>query len=166
MKQTTRNLLRGYFLLMSAAICVSIFVMSAQNGAASTDTSGGLISFCISQVYPGFDELPPVEQDTLIASYQHLARKLAHFTIYTLLGLHACGAALTFPRLPFLWRPVLSAGFCLLYAASDELHQRFVPGRCGRLSDVLLDFAGVLTGVALALLLRLLLRRIVRRRAG
>lgn len=35
-----------------------------------------------------------------------------------------------------------------LYAASDEIHQLLVPGRSGQLSDVILDSAGALAGVA------------------
>ena len=38
-------------------------------------------------------------------------------------------------------------------AASDELHQFFVPGRSGEFLDVLLDSAGVAVGVALLWLL-------------
>ena len=34
------------------------------------------------------------------------------------------------------------------YAATDEFHQLFVPGRSGQLSDVILDSAGALAGVA------------------
>lgn len=35
------------------------------------------------------------------------------------------------------------AGLAVLYAASDEFHQTFVPGRKGRLSDVVIDSLGV-----------------------
>ena len=35
-----------------------------------------------------------------------------------------------------------------LYAAYDEIHQLLVPGRSGQLSDVILDSAGALAGVA------------------
>ena len=41
------------------------------------------------------------------------------------------------------------AGLAVLYAASDEFHQTFVPGRNGRLSDVFVDSLGV--GGAMAL---------------
>ena len=34
------------------------------------------------------------------------------------------------------------------YAGTDELHQLFVPGRSGQVSDVLLDSAGALIGLA------------------
>jgi len=44
---------------------------------------------------------------------------------------------------------VLSA----LYAASDEFHQTFVPGRAGRLLDVVVDWLGA--GLALLLAMRL-----------
>jgi len=37
----------------------------------------------------------------------------------------------------------------LLYALSDELHQRFIPGRCSSLTDIGLDAIGVLTALAL-----------------
>ena len=43
-----------------------------------------------------------------------------------------------------------------VYAASDELHQLFVPGRSGELTDTMLDGLGVLLGV---LLLSILLNR-------
>ena len=38
---------------------------------------------------------------------------------------------------------------CLLYALSDELHQRFIPGRRGSLVDVGFDAIGILTALAL-----------------
>jgi hypothetical protein len=45
----------------------------------------------------------------------------------------------------------------VLYAATDELHQRFVPGRTGRVADVLIDFLGAALSYPL---LRLLPRRL------
>ena len=47
----------------------------------------------------------------------------------------------------------LAWGLGTAYAASDELHQFFVPGRSGEFLDVLLDSAGVAVGVALLWLL-------------
>jgi VanZ family protein len=38
----------------------------------------------------------------------------------------------------------------IAYAASDELHQRFVPGRHGSVSDVVIDTLGVALGIYLA----------------
>ena len=40
----------------------------------------------------------------------------------------------------------LALCWCLLYAATDEYHQTFVPGRSGRVSDVLVDLLGSAIG--------------------
>lgn len=37
---------------------------------------------------------------------------------------------------------------CVLYAASDELHQYFVPGRAALVGDVVIDALCILPGVA------------------
>ena len=36
---------------------------------------------------------------------------------------------------------------CVLYAASDEIHQIFVPGRSCRVMDILLDSFGSISGI-------------------
>jgi VanZ family protein len=43
--------------------------------------------------------------------------------------------------------------FCLLYAASDEYHQSFVPGRGIELQDYIHDLIGTLIGCTIALLI-------------
>ena len=72
-------------------------------------------------------------------------RKCAHMVEYGLLWL-------------LWWRalgyghPLPAVAITLAYAASDELHQSFVPGRAGLVSDVLIDAAGVgLAGLAVVL---------------
>ena len=39
---------------------------------------------------------------------------------------------------------LLSAVFALAYAATDEFHQTFVPGREGKFTDVMIDGVGIL----------------------
>ena len=51
-------------------------------------------------------------------------------------------------------RYVLAFGVTLLCARADEWHQTFVPARGGRLTDVLIDSGGALSGLALAFLIR------------
>lgn len=59
-------------------------------------------------------------------------------------GVHA-GRAFPFTALT-------AFAFSALYAASDEFHQLFVPGRAGLLSDVGIDSCGAAVGAALAAL--------------
>ena len=50
-------------------------------------------------------------------------------------------------------------GLCVLYAALDELHQKFVAGRGPALTDVFIDSLGALTGIVLSVLVIVLIRR-------
>ena len=75
---------------------------------------------------------------TGLGGWDLLLRKLAHVAEYTLLG-----ALLSRALRADL--PALAAG--IAYAASDELHQHFVPGRRGAPLDVLIDSVGVAIGV-------------------
>ena len=42
--------------------------------------------------------------------------------------------------------------WCICYAATDEFHQLFVPGRYGMVRDVILDSLGALTGITVCIL--------------
>jgi VanZ family protein len=77
--------------------------------------------------------------------------KLAHVLAYAILA-WLWWRALNSDR-QVTWR-VLGLAFTLatLYGISDEVHQLFIPGRHGRLADVLFDTAGAL---AMVLWLRL-----------
>lgn len=79
----------------------------------------------------------------------HHGDKLGHFAAYLLLGfLLARGAA--FSGLGSAWTVALG----LLYGASDEFHQAFVPGRSVELGDWIADALGVAAGTLLYLYLR------------
>ncbi len=77
---------------------------------------------------------------TGLGNWDLMLRKLAHAAEFALLGallLRALGDA----------RSAFAAG--VAYAISDEVHQRFVPGRLGSPLDVAIDSVGVLLGVVL-----------------
>ena len=109
---------------------------------------------------PCFDNWSPEEQQAFAEKIDHPVRKTAHAMEYAVLGLLTAGAFID-------RRTSIRAGilvpWCIAtaYAASDEIHQLFVPGRSGQVSDVILDSAGVLAG-----LLGLAAVRKIRRRTG
>ena len=49
------------------------------------------------------------------------------------------------------WSPSLALILSCLYAASDEFHQVFVPGRTASARDILIDTLAALFGVAVVL---------------
>ena len=75
---------------------------------------------------------------TGLGGWDVVLRKLAHAAEYAVLGL------LLVRAIGHAW---LSVALGIAYAASDELHQHFVPGREGALLDVLVDSVGVVAGV-------------------
>ncbi len=83
-----------------------------------------------------------------------LVRKSAHFVnyfVFSLLVLRGLrGGARGWRWRWALWALLIAAG----YAALDEFHQSFVPGRGGAAKDVLLDSAGAIVAQITAALLR------------
>ncbi|CAN5437889.1 VanZ family protein [soil metagenome] len=71
-------------------------------------------------------------------------RKCAHMFEYAVLFWLTRWSAMTIRRPAFIVPGMLSFIVCLLYAASDEYHQSFVPGRSAMLQDVAVDMAGSL----------------------
>lgn len=118
-----------------------IFALSAQPREQSNRLSTGItekIIYAVEKV------VPDVETD--IERLNHVVRKNAHFFAYLVLGLLVTNglrvSGMTGPKL-YVWALFI----CILYAAGDEIHQLFVPGRGGQLRDVVLDTAGGAVGI-------------------
>ena len=141
-------------LLLSLAIgwMFFIFSMSAEPAEMSTETSGNTIRKIFELVYPGFKNMEEADQIRIIDESQFFVRKAAHFSMYAVLGIlltvnvsyHIKNRRL------ILLLPLLIG---ILYSVSDEIHQTFVPGRSGQISDVILDSFGVLFGCAIIVII-------------
>lgn len=84
-------------------------------------------------------------------------RKLAHFSVYGILFLLLYLGWSRWKKWPRSgW---LALACTVLYAASDEFHQLFVPRRVGNIYDVLIDSAGALAALGLVALIRTLTRK-------
>ena len=79
-------------------------------------------------------------------------RKLGHLGEYMVLYVLSHWALNSIKYSIIKYRPVLAFIFSVLYAASDEWHQNFVPGRSASARDVLIDSTGVCIGVLVYLL--------------
>ena len=129
-----------------AALMAVIFAFSAQPGAESdalTQPAAMPIAELMASMQDGADEA------TLTAIYNIVAtiiRKMAHLGEYALLGLFTA-LALNAHGYAQKWLPVLIG---VAYAATDELHQAFVPERLGTPVDVMIDAVGVIVGVWIA----------------
>ncbi len=138
------------FFFLSIACMVMIFRFSCEDSDKSTDTSGNVTDYVVEYTVSDYEDLSPAEQNSIYAKIDHIVRKTAHFTIFTVLGfLTSCAAG---KRKLLSKSTAVVLAFCFLYACSDEIHQYFVPGRACRPLDVLIDTSGSLTGILISLL--------------
>lgn len=136
--------------LLSLLWMMFIFMMSQQNADTSTETSLRAGTLVAELVVPGYRDWTAAEQRALAMQIDYPVRKLAHASEYTVLGILYSLSVLSVSAVPKR-KKLLCTAFPLgvLYAMSDEFHQLFVPGRAGRVSDVLIDSSGVLLGIAI-----------------
>lgn len=127
-------------ILIILTLCVVAFIfmhsltpatLSAEESGAVTDWLSKLLPFQLTD---------------------HIVRKLAHFTEYSVLGF-----VTSFTVYSFFKKPTggifIKLFFTLFIAVIDETIQLNISGRSGQVTDVLLDFSGSVTGIIVSTLL-------------
>lgn len=120
------------FRIISIAIMILIFWFSHQNGEESLKQSNFILQYL----------------KEFLDIFNLDIRKLAHFTIYLILG---SSYFLSFKSLDKK-SVIISITLTFLYACTDEFHQGFVPGRGPALKDVFIDTLGGSLGIVLIFL--------------
>src|ERR1043166_8318130 len=115
------------------------FIFTASGDPKSLQHSSRIIEPILRWLFPHLT-------DDTVHLIVFVVRKCAHLTEFAVLGL-LFWRALRRPAgndlRPWKWREAfLALAGVLLYAASDELHQWFVPARQASTLDVLLDTSG------------------------
>src|SRR5699024_1041715 len=132
-----------------------IFYLSAQPAEQSSELSTGIMHILLKFI----EHIVVIDE----GFFHHIVRKGAHLSAYFILGI------LTMFALEHKIncnRVQIGVSFLIgvFYAASDEVHQLFVPGRSGEIGDVGIDAMGVLLGVLIYALLQLLFHKISSKR--
>ena len=143
-KKRTAGILFSWILV--AACMVLIFMLSHQVELESAALSRGFLKKLIELFNLN------IPHNTL--------RKIAHTFEYFLL------AVLIFNASRLSWhksRPYFTFLLSVFYSVTDEIHQRFIPGRGCRFSDVCIDAAGAAAGIFLCLLAVTIFNRFKRR---
>ncbi len=124
-----RKIMKWLFLLFYLSL---IFYMSHQEGSASSKNSDGIFYF-FYQIFP------ILETKKEIVTF--LIRKSAHILEYVILGLCIWKVVeeYVFDRKKLV---IFSFLFCFFCASVDEIHQLFIVGRSGKITDVLIDSIG------------------------
>ena len=144
-----KMIIRVVSIAMILFITSTIFSFSSQNAEKSSSVSGKVAEKII-EIQPKYKNITEQKKTELVELYQHPVRKMAHFTIYTLLGVAIMAFICTYD-LKNKNRIIISIVLGAVYAASDEIHQTFIEGRSGQITDVLLDTFGVCVGIMIVI---------------
>ncbi len=126
---------------------VVIFMFSNQKSDESTKQSSRVIDLIITVTEKiNNKKLTDIERENIYNVLSHPVRKLAHVTIYLILGIIVCNIVLLY-KIDLKNILLLSILFCILYSISDEIHQIFVSGRSGNIKDVIIDTCGSYLGI-------------------
>ena len=131
-------------------IMTAIFWFSAQPADVSTEMSDSVTRALLwtAEAVGLTDRLSPEQVHDLCGLLATPVRKTAHITEFAVLHLTVLFALFQW-ELP--WKKWLKAALAVTvaYACTDELHQLFVPGRAGMVTDVLIDSTGaaLITGL-------------------
>jgi VanZ family protein len=126
------------------AVCISVF-------STHEFTSDNTASFIIPILHW---LLPKASLQTLLLLH-HYIRKTAHFVEYFIFSLLILRGIRAGRHTTHLGWALAAIGIVAGYAALDEFHQSFVPGRTPAVADVLLDTTGGIAAQAVAALVLL-----------
>ena len=150
-RQLKLNIIRIILIIALLGTFGIIFGFSNQNA----ETSGGIsqkVTKYIIKIIPQLQKLENMQKEKIINQIEKIVRKIAHFTIYTLVGFLLMSLMITY-KMKEMNQIGMSLIIGLVYASSDEIHQAFIPGRSAQLTDVILDTIGVLAGIFISILL-------------
>ncbi len=126
-------------------IMIVIFLFSNQPAVQSSKVSSSIM-IKVVEVIEKTPVVKSIKKDTL----HTFIRKLAHFSIYAVLGVFVFRALIKGHNVSRFGKRIALL-ICVIYASTDEIHQLFVAGRSGELKDVFIDSLGALAGIGLYL---------------
>lgn len=139
------NIFRIIVIILLIATFRIIFGFSSQNGEKSGTISRQITEFVTKDI-KSIQSLEKNEKEIVLKKIEHVIRKLAHFSLYTVVGILVMSLMETY-KIKNLGKISISLLVGVLYAISDEVHQSFVPGRGPSAQDVLIDTLGIVFGL-------------------
>ena len=141
------NIIRGILILLLAGTFCLIFGFSNQDAKKSSGISKRVSETIVSITRKNEST---EEKNKIVKLIEPRIRKLAHFSIYTLVGFLLMCLCFTY-KISVNKKIIISLILGFIYACSDEIHQTFVMGRSGEARDVLIDTSGVFIGILISL---------------
>lgn len=156
------NIIRTILIIALIGTFSTIFGFSNQDSKTSGGISQKVAEFVIKFI-PSIQQAERNQREEVIDRTESVIRKIAHFSIYTLVGFLLMSLMGTY-KIKEINQIGTSLIIGVIYASTDEIHQAFIPGRGPQITDVILDSLGVLTGIFISMLLIETIRRITKKK--
>ena len=143
------NFQKAYFyisLIIVFALFILIFCLSHEDGKESTETSGWFTTL-LNFLLP----FPVTE---------NVVRTLAHFSEFACLSFFMNNL---FVSKKEKLCPVIACTLSFIYAITDEIHQIFVPGRACQFQDMMVDLAGIISGMAVYAIIYIIIKKAIKK---
>ena len=148
-KNILKHIVRYILIVLIIIVCCNIFHFSSEKGEVSGKRSGKVTKAIVVATNKDLSEK---EVEIKVKAIDPITRKIAHFSVYTLLGILLMACCETYKGKQIV-KFDISIILAFLYACSDELHQKFVSARSCEFRDVCIDTTGAFLGIAIILLI-------------
>ncbi len=155
---TKKNIKRIILIILLIVLFSIIFAFSNQDGESSTKVSKGVTEEVTKNIKK-IQQLEEKQKQIVLFNIEVVIRKLAHFSLYTCVGLLLMSLMDTF-NLKQRNKILCSLSIGLVYAISDEIHQLFIAERTAQIMDVMIDTLGVLVGIGIVLLCTKIIKKV------
>ena len=145
--QTKTTFQKIYFyvsLIIVIALFVLIFCLSHQSGEDSTETSGWFTAL-LNFIFP-------------FELTEDFVRTMAHFSEFACLSFFINNLFVAYKE---KLNPVVACALSFFYAITDEIHQIFVPGRACQFLDMMVDLAGIVSGMVVYAVIYVMSRKTI-----
>ena len=149
-----------YFLLVLTWMIV-IFKFSNEPAEVSGNTSLNVTRVIVELVEN--KETPEEQRIEKINQLDPIIRKIAHFALFAIGGFIIMLFINTYDTKQNK-KIIISVIIGIIYACTDEIHQIFIPGRSGQITDVIIDSFGIIVGTYISLLIINVLNKIIKKR--
>ena len=156
------NIIRAILIIALIGTFSIIFGFSNQDSKTSGGISQKVTEFIIKFI-PSIQQKEENQREEVIDIIESVIRKIAHFSIYTLVGFLLMSLMSTY-KIKEINQIGTSLIIGVIYASTDEIHQAFIPGRGPQVTDVILDSMGVLTGIFISFLFIEIIRKITKKK--
>ena len=116
-----KNVLRGILIVLLLCTFYIIFGFSSQDGEKSGGISKKITDFILEKS-SRYNSLEENMKEQVNKRTESIIRKIAHFSIYTLVGILLMALLSTYDNIKRKYQIYISAVLGILYAISDEIH--------------------------------------------